>query len=111
MIRTSEGTRTRPAGFTLIEMLVVITLVAILVALTAAAAVRFMASSYTSATRTTIQRANSRLQQQMAWLLDQARTEAIPTQYTLGNQYTAVGGKDANSLSGANPTRARVIHI
>jgi prepilin-type N-terminal cleavage/methylation domain-containing protein len=104
MIGTSAGRRPGRAGFTVLEILVVLTIIAILVALSTAAAVRLLASSYSSTTRTTIQRANSRLQQQMAYILDQARTDKIP------------GGSPASALSidagnNTNRERTRVIHM
>ncbi len=102
MIRSSTGRRTGRAAFTLIEMLVVIFIIGILVTLSTAAAVRFLGASYTSATRTTVQRANSRLQQQLAYVLDQGRQETIPS---------AAYNLSKDGTGNQNNERARVIHL
>jgi prepilin-type N-terminal cleavage/methylation domain-containing protein len=113
MIRNSERRRTGRAGFTLIEVLVVLFIIGILVTLSTAAAVRLMAASYTSTTRTTMQRANGRLQQQMAYIIDLARKEKIPRSSDPGYTTTV---NDAYSMSkdisgNSSTERARVIHI
>jgi prepilin-type N-terminal cleavage/methylation domain-containing protein len=97
MRRSINARRTGRAGFTLIELLVVLAIIVTLVALTTAAAVRFMGSQYVSNTRTAISRLDSRLQQQLAKFLDDARKEG-PSNV-------------AQQLSGGSLERARVIHM
>lgn len=106
MTRTLNGRQPRRSGFTLLELLIVMAIIVVLVALSAAAAVRFMASSYTSTTQTRMQRAYSRLQQQVSYIIDQARTETIPTSFA-NNPYTL----SQNNNGAGNVERARVIHI
>jgi prepilin-type N-terminal cleavage/methylation domain-containing protein len=113
MTRISARIRTGRAGFTMIELLVVLTIIVILVALSAAAAFRFLASSYTSTTRTTITRFNSRLQAQYAAIIDRARKERIPTSSDAGyknivNDAYSMSKDSSNNIS---TERARVIHV
>ncbi len=104
MTRTNDAGRTRRTGFTLIELLLVLAILAILVALTAAAAIRVLGSQYVSTTRTTMLRANSRLQQQTAYIIDQARTETIPTATSPNDAYSlsaSTTGGPSNTNRGA----------
>jgi prepilin-type N-terminal cleavage/methylation domain-containing protein len=91
-------------GFTLVELLVVITIIAVLLALGASAAYRLMASQMTSNTRLAIQRLDSRLKQQMAFARDKIALDNPPPAFA---QALASYGTPATP----NMELAKVIHM
>lgn len=85
------------AGFTLVEMLVVILILAVLAGLTGAGIMNWIDSSRRSATETTIASVHKALMQQMQAVRRKAETEPIPASVL--------------SLAGGDNARARVIWI
>jgi prepilin-type N-terminal cleavage/methylation domain-containing protein len=90
---------TRRSAYTLIELLVTISIIAVLLGLTAGVAFRVLGSSATSNTRTLLTRLEERIRQQMTVKADRAREEQIPA------------GSPIMTLAGNNPDLARVILI
>ena len=88
--------RPRP-GFTLLELLVVVSIIAVILLLSGAAAIRLMGATATSATRTTLDRLGIRLNAQMAAVRDKPARDAIPPNIL--------------TLAGNDQDRARVIYI
>lgn len=88
---------TRRSAFTLIEALVVVTIISLLVALTAAGTLKLMAEQQRKNTDTTIQELASQLQKQWQALILTARDEPLSS--------AALGA------AGNDPRRARVLHI
>ena len=86
--------RRRTAGFSLVEMLVVMAIIAILVSLTAAAVFKVIGVQRANNTVSTIKSASSLLDKQWAFVIGQAKNEIIP--------------QSVMSLAGNDPTRARV---
>ena len=89
-----HGTR-RTAGFSLVEMLVVIAIIAILVSLSAAAVFKVIGVQRANNTQLTVKSASSLLDKQWAAVINQAKNEQIPV--------------SVMTLAGNDPTRARVI--
>ncbi|MFQ3594071.1 MAG: prepilin-type N-terminal cleavage/methylation domain-containing protein, partial [Gemmataceae bacterium] len=87
------------AGYSLIELLATISIVAVLIGLTGAVAFRLLGSSRTSSTRTLLQRLEERIRQQMTYKADRFREEQIPASSPI------------MSMAGGNPDLARVILI
>ena len=85
----------RAAGFTLVEILVVIAIIAILSALTAGAVFKVIGVQRANNTELTVKSASSSLEKQMAFVVNQAKNEVIPPS-VLG-------------MAGNDPIRARVI--
>ena len=103
MRRIHAGNRRR--GFTMIEMMVVITIILALMALTASAVMKVMATQANSNTQTTLNNVQGLLTRQWSAAKDQARQEAIPPavqSYIMNN----LAGTDANANA-----RMRVIYI
>jgi prepilin-type N-terminal cleavage/methylation domain-containing protein len=65
------------AGFTLVELLVVISIIGVLAALSAAAAFRLSGASQKQFTRKTMTRLESRFKQQKAYVADRAREQSV----------------------------------
>lgn len=96
-------------GFTLLELMVVLVILGILVALSAAAVVKYIAVSQSSATETTIRKVYSRLQAQRAAVVKAAQTEdmlKILGATNLGTLQTAAGYPTLADW----PQRSRVIY-
>jgi prepilin-type N-terminal cleavage/methylation domain-containing protein len=85
----------RTAGFSLVEMLVVMAIIAILVSLTAAAVFKVIGVQRANNTVLTVKSASSLLDKQWAAVIGQAKNEQIPS--------------SVMTLAGNDPTRARVI--
>lgn len=90
----------RRGGFTLMELLVVITIIAALMALTASATMKFITSQQMSNTQSTLDRVQSQLNRAWSKVKDQANKEPIPA------NVMALAGTDANAAA-----RARVIYV
>jgi prepilin-type N-terminal cleavage/methylation domain-containing protein len=114
MRRSIEGQgRGRPA-FTMIELLVVISIIAILVTLGASAAFRVMAAQQRSNTQLLLNRINSHLQKQFANFNDKFRRENLPNPaWRPGNFASGTTGGTALAMQMANQDTelARVIHF
>ena len=87
--------RKRTAGFSLVEMLVVMAIIAILVSLTAAAVFKVIGVQRANNTVLTVKSASSLLDKQWAAVISQAKNEQIPS--------------SVMTLAGYDPARARVI--
>ncbi len=98
MIRTQSTPKSkRAAGFTLVELLVVISIIAILSALTAGAVFKVIGVQRSNNTQLTIKSASSLLEKQWAYVIVAAKAEVIPP-HVMG-------------IADNDPTRARVIWI
>jgi len=84
-------------AFTLLELLVVMSIIGVLLALGASAAHRLMRASTSSATRTTLQRLDVTLRKQLATVNDRARATDRPA--------------NVDALAGGDPDRAAVIWL
>lgn len=85
------------AAFTLIELMVVITIIAVIMSLTAGAYFKFIGSQKQSNTVLLAQKISNALKQHWQAVIDQARTETIPS--------------DVTSWAGNDPERARVLWV
>jgi prepilin-type N-terminal cleavage/methylation domain-containing protein len=112
MPRTTNRSARR-AGFTMVEMLVVLTIISILITLTAAAVLKLIPAQQQLNTQSTLTRLEGDLQRAYRSAADKFRTESIPTATnapaapTLGNVYYGAGGVLA--IAGGDPNRAQVI--
>src|SRR5437660_1405276 len=98
MSATSSQIRGGPcdrAGFTLVELMVVIAIIGVIIALTTAAAMQVVSYQRSSTTNGTIQTVNSELQKQWAAVIALADKDALPPVVI--------------SMAGGNERRARVI--
>ncbi|NBO91613.1 MAG: hypothetical protein EBV06_04760 [Planctomycetia bacterium] len=68
-------------AFSLIELIIIISIIAVLLTLTASAAFRLLGASGTGATRTLLMRLETRLRQQMTVKADRARETPIPAEF------------------------------
>jgi prepilin-type N-terminal cleavage/methylation domain-containing protein len=87
----------RRAGFTLVELIVVLTIIILLVALGTSAVVRVMASQQSSVTETTMKKLHRVLLRQWTAVVDQAKQEPLSS--------------DVIAMAGGDARRARVIWI
>lgn len=92
-----RGIQAQRRGFTVIELLVVISIIVVLAALGAGAYFRLSANSRQRFTEDTITRLASQLQTQMAAVADRANNEPIPPAVL--------------SAAGNDPVRARAIYV
>src|SRR5688572_13047774 len=92
-------------GFTLLELLIVMSIIAVLMALSVAAAFRLMAASQTGSTRTLLTRLEERLKHQMTVKADRACEAKLPESIT--NQPT---GQYLRRL-GLQGDLARVVYV
>jgi prepilin-type N-terminal cleavage/methylation domain-containing protein len=84
-------------GFTLVELLTVIAIIAVLVTLVASATFQVIGVQQQRTTEMTIMKVADALDQEWQAVLDQAKTESIPPNIT--------------TMAGGDPRRARVIYI
>jgi prepilin-type N-terminal cleavage/methylation domain-containing protein len=97
MLAIPRGLRRHRAAFTIIEMIVVMSIIATLIALLAAAAVRVMAGQQAAATDSTLEKVITELEKQWTVVIQQANKEAPPPAVI--------------TLAGGDEHRARVIWI
>jgi prepilin-type N-terminal cleavage/methylation domain-containing protein len=95
----------RRAGFTLVELLVVMGIILALVALSASASMRLLATQKVSVTETTITKVDSALRKQWDAVLTAAQKEDIAARYG-STTYTTILG-----VAGNDTRRARVIYV
>src|SRR5262245_8427078 len=105
MRRAATGRACGRRAFTLVELLVVMTIIAVLLALSAAATLRFLGVQQSSNTKTTLTKVQGELDKQWAAVTDQARNEPIPPSVEASIKST-LAGSDANASR-----RVRVIYI
>lgn len=104
MLRTTGRPVSRRAGFSFIELLIVIGLIVVLAALTISATQRVVGSQRISNTEKTVQKVATGLQKQFNVVVEQARHETIPPAALA--VLTPLAGTDAEA-----PRRARVLWI
>jgi prepilin-type N-terminal cleavage/methylation domain-containing protein len=104
MTRTTKRSARR-AGFTLVEMLVVVTIIGILLTLTTAAVLQTIATQQTTNTQSTLTRLQGDLVRAYRSASDKFRKEPIPTSGAMNNAYYNVVMPMANN----DKDRARVI--
>ena len=85
----------RRAGFTLVELMVVVAIIGVIVTLTTAAAMQAISYQRSSTTDETIKAVSSFLEQQWTAVLTKANTDPIPA--------------SVMTMAGGNPSRARII--
>jgi prepilin-type N-terminal cleavage/methylation domain-containing protein len=100
----------RRAGFTLLELLVVVAIISILAALTAAAVMRYITVGQSMATEATIRKVTTKLQQQWAEVVNSARKENMDNMFT--NPATNLNAMTPiRNISNYDEDRARVMYI
>jgi prepilin-type N-terminal cleavage/methylation domain-containing protein len=107
MPRTTKRSARR-AGFTMVEMLVVITIIAILISLTAAGALKLIGTQQTFNTKTELTRLDAELQRAYRSAADKFRKEPIPTSGPMNAAYYT-SGTGVLARAGGDPARAQVI--
>lgn len=103
--RFNRSGRAERGAFTLIEMMVVITIMAALMALTAAAVLKFLAVQQTTNTQSTLDRVQSQLIRAWSKAKDQAIREPIPPTVATWIQAN-LAGNDANAAG-----RVKIIYV
>jgi prepilin-type N-terminal cleavage/methylation domain-containing protein len=103
MPRTTKRSARR-AGFTMVEMLVVITIIAILISLTAAAVIKLIPAQQALNTKTELTRLQGDLVRAYRSAADKFRKEPIPTGGAMLAAYNAV-----YNMAGQDRSRAQVI--
>ncbi len=98
--RSDRSGRIERSAFTLIELMVVITIMVALMALTAAAVLKFLGVQQTSNTQSYLDRVQSQLIKAWSKVKDSAKNETVPP------TVVALAGTDANANG-----RARVIYL
>lgn len=101
--RFARSRTARRAAFTLIELMVVITIIIALAALTASAVLKFIEVQQTTNTNSTLDRVQSQLGRAWSKVKDQAKKEATNS---ITPAIAALAGSDANA-----PERAKIIYI
>jgi prepilin-type N-terminal cleavage/methylation domain-containing protein len=101
-MRRNDGCR---SAFTVIELLVVVAIIAALMALSAAAVLKFMASQQLANTNSTLNRTQGLLSKQVSAVKDEALRESIPPN-VLSYIQTNLAGTDSNATA-----RVRVIYV
>jgi type II secretory pathway pseudopilin PulG len=100
-VRSDHPRKFRRSAFTLVEIMVVITIMVALVALTAGAVLKYVGVQQTSNTQSTLDRVQSQLIKAWSKVKDQAKKEPIPPGFV-----AAYAGSDANAAE-----RAKVIYL
>ncbi len=115
MTRTTKRSARR-AGFTLVEMLVVITIIAILLSLTTAAVLQMIGNQQAVNTKSELTTLQGQLVTAYRTTADKVRKEPIPTKGAMFTAYYGPGGGPGNpafpgilAMAGGDPNRARVI--
>lgn len=112
LIDLREPIRVRRLGFSLIEMMIVIMIIAILAAITAAGAFQVMASRRVANTELLVKKVEDALLKQWRKVIDQASQEPIPEVYLTGKDsngnQVAIGLLD---MAGRDIKRARVLWV
>ena len=88
----------RRAGFTMVELLVVVTIIAILISLTAAAVIRMIPAQQSLNTKSSLTRFDGELQRAYRSAADKFRTEAIPTSGAMNLAYYGSPPYNANGF-------------
>jgi prepilin-type N-terminal cleavage/methylation domain-containing protein len=102
---SNRSDRVQRSAFTLVELMVVITIMAALMALTASAVLKFIGVQQTSNTQSTLDRVQSQLARAWSKVKDEAYKETIPVPVSSWIQ-TYLSGSDANTTE-----RVRVIYV
>jgi prepilin-type N-terminal cleavage/methylation domain-containing protein len=97
--------RQRRGGFTLLELLIVLLIIGLLVAITAAAVGRYFIVSQNMVTETTIRKVYARLMAQWASVIDSAKNEDMNAVFSSSTMNAIT------SMTGGDPSFTRVIYI
>ncbi len=105
IITRFDRSKIRRGAFTLIELMIVITIIIALMALTASAIFKVLGSQQNANTQSFLDRAQSQLGRAWSKVKDQAYNEPIPTNVAIWIQ-SNLAGSDANATK-----RTRVIYV